>query len=168
MGLNICTQGINPSSDVWRHTKPSSKPETRNFQHGHVANPQHAQVFFGSFDLEIHTSGGSVDTKAVWSRLRESVTRIPNSSGGNGAASFGHIMGGYDCGYYGYLWSEVFSSDMFTIFKQSGDLYSPVVGARYRECILEPGGTLDGDVLVRNFLGRDLDKTAFLISNGLQ
>ena len=177
------------------------------------------QVFFGSFDLEVHTSGVTVDTKSVWSKLREEVTRIPNSSGGNGAASFGHIMGGYDCGYYGYLWSEVFSADMFTIFKQSGDLYSPTVGARYRSCILEvshvnwrehaggatvhvsgggvlrtyvsgggvillmtnlwqgfdhllppsqPGGTQDGDVMVRNFLARDLDKNAFLVSNGLQ
>jgi len=26
------------------------------------------------------------------------VSLIPNSSGGNGAASFGHIMGGYDAG----------------------------------------------------------------------
>uniref|UniRef100_A0A7S1DJ25 Peptidase M3A/M3B catalytic domain-containing protein n=3 Tax=Hemiselmis andersenii TaxID=464988 RepID=A0A7S1DJ25_HEMAN len=126
------------------------------------------QVFFGSFDLAIHTSGPKVDTKEVWGSLREKITRIANSSGGNGSASFGHIMGGYDCGYYGYLWSEVFSADMFTIFKASGNLYSPEVGARYRSCILEPGGTVDGDVMVRNFLGRELDKNAFLVSNGLQ
>mmetsp|Transcript_34523 Transcript_34523/g.67573 ORF Transcript_34523/g.67573 Transcript_34523/m.67573 type:complete len:675 (+) Transcript_34523:73-2097(+) len=126
------------------------------------------QVFFGSFDLAIHTSGPKVDTKEVWGSLREKITRIANSSGGNGSASFGHIMGGYDCGYYGYLWSEVFSSDMFTIFKAGNKLYSPEIGGRYRTCILEPGGTVDGDVMVKNFLGRDLDKTAFLVSNGLQ
>jgi hypothetical protein len=33
---------------------------------------------------------------ALWTELRESVSLIPNTSGGNGAASFGHIMGGYD------------------------------------------------------------------------
>ena len=32
----------------------------------------------------------------------------------------------------------------------------------------QPGGTQDGDVMVRNFLARDLDKNAFLVSNGLQ
>ena len=75
-------------------------------------------------------------------------------------------MGGYDAGYYGYLWSEVFSADMFTIFKKGG-LFSPEIGARYRECILEPGGTVDGLRMITNFLQRDLDPDAYLVSQGL-
>lgn len=62
--------------------------------------------------------------------------------GTSGAGSFGHVMGGYDSQYYGYLYSKVFAIDMFNKCKKEG-LLNPKVGKEYRDVILAPGGTRD-------------------------
>jgi thimet oligopeptidase len=56
--------------------------------------------------------------------------------------------------------------DMFeTIF---GDkLMDPVKGLLYRKNILEPGGSIDADVLLRNMMGRDPKPDAFLRHKGI-
>ncbi len=118
------------------------------------------QIMYAQIDMAYHTSGPHVDTTAVWDRLAAELTPMPAVPDTHPQASFGHLMGGYDAGYYGYLWSKVYAQDMFTAFLNGG-LENPVVGMRYRRDILQPARTYDPDVEVKNFLGRPMNPNAF-------
>lgn len=75
-------------------------------------------------------------------------------------------MGGYDAGYYGYLSSEVYSTDMFhTVFKK--DPMNGKEGRRYRYTILERGGSRDEMSILEEFLGRKPSPEAFYRELGL-
>jgi len=122
------------------------------------------QMFFARLDFKFHSPGFDGDTtKAV--RELYPITSFPYPSGTHFQAGFGHLFG-YDAGYYGYLWSRVFGDDMFTRFERAG-VFDRQTGLDYRRKILERGGTVDGDVLVRDFLGREPNSDAFLRGLGL-
>lgn len=74
--------------------------------------------------------------------------------------SFGHLTD-YGARYYGYLWSKVFAADLFYFIKQHG-LLNPEIGTRYADTVLAPGGSIDPDQLLKNFLGREPNQEAFL------
>ncbi|KAI7640962.1 hypothetical protein KC318_g22034, partial [Hortaea werneckii] len=79
---------------------------------------------------------------------------------GNGQATFGHLIGGYDAGYYGYLSSQVYSTDMFySVFKK--DPMNGKEGRRYRHTVLEKGGSQDEMETLKEFLGREPSTEAF-------
>jgi Zn-dependent oligopeptidase len=81
-------------------------------------------------------------------------------------AGFGHLMGGYDAGYYGYLWSEVYAQDLFSRFEKDG-LLNAKTGAEYRRAVLEPGNMEDAIALLRRFLGREPNSKAFYKKLGI-
>jgi thimet oligopeptidase len=77
-----------------------------------------------------------------------------------------YFAGGYDAQYYGYMWSEVYSEDMFqTVFKETGVL-SLEAGLKYRTCILQPGGSVDAFDMLKNMLGREPNSDAFFKAKG--
>lgn len=123
------------------------------------------QAQFGRFDLTIHGPEPEVDLEQA---LRESteISLFPFQEGTFFPASFGHMMGGYDAGYYGYLWSEVYGDDMFTRFEEEG-LASLKVGADYRREVLSRGGSRDAIEHLRAFLGREPNNQAFLRNKGI-
>jgi len=94
------------------------------------------------------------------------VTGFPFMEGTFQPASFDHITGNYDAGFYSYIWAQVFGDDMFSAFRDGG-LLSAEVGARYRREVLEPSWGVPGRQRVENFLGRPPSDRAFLERLGI-
>ncbi|MDR3606044.1 MAG: Zn-dependent oligopeptidase [Oligoflexia bacterium] len=129
----------------------------RDFNQGYFYT---RQLYLGIYDMLLHTTSGAVDSTRLQDELYKQVIGLDPIPGGHFQAGFGHLMGGYDAGYYGYLWSKVYAEDMFTKFKKGG-LLSPVVGGQYRETVLANGNLEDAMDLLRQFLGREPDSKAF-------
>ncbi|KAH9939164.1 Metalloprotease [Amylocystis lapponica] len=119
------------------------------------------QVFLANFDIKVHTTKEPADYTTLWNELRESISLVKGGKRTPGQASFGHLTGGYDAGYYGYTYSLVFAADMYaTVFKK-GPL-DPNLGQRYRDDILLPGGSRDELDSLEEFLGRPPNSEAFI------
>jgi len=118
------------------------------------------QIKYALVDMQYHTSGPHVDTTAVWAQVSRDTTPMPMVPGTHPQASFGHLMGGYDAGYYGYLYSKVYAQDMFTAFLHGG-LENPAVGMRYRRDIPPPALSYDPDTEVALFSARPMHPNAF-------
>lgn len=123
------------------------------------------QVYYGNLDLDFHTSGPTPNLEEI-DRRTHKFTLLPLHEDTFFAAGFGHLMGAYDAGYYGYLWSMVYGDDMFSVFEQNGVL-SPEVGARYREEVLATGASRDALDHLTAFLGREPSTDAFMKKIGL-
>jgi thimet oligopeptidase len=115
------------------------------------------QLLYASYDMNLHKDG-SGDPLAIWSTM-EGATPLGHVAGTEFPGQFGHLMGGYAAGYYGYMWSEVLALDMLSPY---GDkMMNPEVGHRYRQAVLSRGSEMRASDLVRTFLGREPNSKAF-------
>ncbi|MDG4549647.1 MAG: oligopeptidase A [Candidatus Contendobacter sp.] len=116
------------------------------------------QLEFGLFDFRLHRDydparGGRV--LEMLDAVRQQVAVIIPPAWNRFANAFTHIFaGGYAAGYYSYKWAEVLSADAFSAFEESG-IFNPATGARFRENILEAGGSRPALASFVAFRGRE-------------
>ncbi len=119
------------------------------------------QAMQALYDMMVHTGNlrGTLPEYFRALTLAHLGIRIPETS--LFPAGFGHLAGGYDAGYYGYLWSKVYAADMFSVFRKES-LLSPHLGMRYRKEVLAKGASEREMTILRAFLDRAPSHAAFL------
>ena len=111
-----------------------------------------------SYDI-YKTKPEDVDLDAVATANQKKYTLLTPIPGTHMYTSFGHL-GGYSSAYYTYLWDKVIAEDFFSQFDHDNLLAGPAP-MRYRRTVLQPGGSVSANTLVKNFLGREQNMDAF-------
>lgn len=140
----------------------------KNFQSGMQTL---RQVEFSLFDMLLHTQGeGSKDVMALLAEVRAEVAVIQAPPYSRPAHTFSHIFsGGYAAGYYSYKWAEVLSADAYAAFEESasGAAANVQTGRKYREAILEAGGSRPAMESFKAFRGREPSIDALMRHQGM-
>lgn len=127
------------------------------------------QLGFGLLDMAWHGADprGVRDVKAFEKESFDATRLFPDTPETCMSTSFSHIFqGGYSSGYYSYKWAEVLDADAFASFRENG-IFNREVADKFRENILERGGTEDPMDLYVRFKGRKPDIEALLERAGL-
>ena len=119
-----------------------------------------SQLYYTTLSLDVHDQDpAGLDLEATTRRLYESLQPWTWFEGNRMYASFGHLTG-YSSNYYTYAFDKVIALDFFAQFDPE-DLLGCDAGERYRKLVLEQGGSKPGREMVRDFLGRDEEFSAF-------
>ena len=130
------------------------------------------QIEFALFDMLLHTEHDPAqDFMPLLARVREEVAVIQPPAFSRTAHTFSHIFaGGYAAGYYSYKWAEVLSADAYAAFEETaGKDGAPSVetGRKYRQAILEAGGSRPAMESFKAFRGREPSLDALLRHQGM-
>ena len=146
----------------------------KNFQNGLMTL---RQIVMSLTDWRLHSH---FDAKAAQGQAVLELSRkiaadfnvIPQPKLSRWINTFSHIFaGGYAAGYYSYKWAEVLSADAYSAFEEAakltGSVLDPETGTRYREEILEVGGSRPAAESFKAFRGREPSIDALLRHGGL-
>ncbi|MGA8673168.1 MAG: M3 family metallopeptidase [Terracidiphilus sp.] len=119
-----------------------------------------AQLYYTTLSLDLHDQDpAAIDLDETTKRLYQSLQPWTWIDGNRMYASFGHLTG-YSSNYYTYAFDKVIALDFFAQFDPA-DLLGCEAGTKYRKTVLEQGGSKPGRQMVRDFLGRDEEFSAF-------
>jgi oligopeptidase A len=146
----------------------------KNFQNGYMTL---RQVVMSLTDWRLHASfdPNSAKGQAILDLSRsiaEQFNVIPQAPISRWINTFSHIFaGGYAAGYYSYKWAEVLSADVYSAFEEAAKLTGSILdketGIRYRQEILEVGGSRPAAESFKAFRGREPNIDALLRHGGL-
>jgi peptidyl-dipeptidase Dcp len=119
-------------------------------------------------DMKYHTleAPARIDVQTFEKEYFKEIGLIPEIVSRYRSTYFLHITGGYDSGYYSYIWAEVLDNDAFEAFKEKG-LFDQSVATSYRKNILEKNGLMDAMQMYLNFRGREPEIEPLLRHRGL-
>jgi oligopeptidase A len=141
----------------------------KNFQSGMQTL---RQIEFALFDMLLHTEHDPAqDFLPLLDLVRSEVAVLQPPAFSRTAHTFSHIFaGGYAAGYYSYKWAEVLSADAYAAFEETAQpdgSHHPETGRRYREAILEAGGSRPAMESFKAFRGREPSLDALLRHQGM-
>jgi oligopeptidase A len=142
----------------------------KNFQSGMQTV---RQLEFSLFDLLLHMDFDPAHQHVMdlLAEVRREVAVLTPPEWHRFPNSFSHIFaGGYAAGYYSYKWAEVLSADAYAAFEETVDAegrHSPETGRRYRQAILEAGGSRPAMESFKAFRGREPSIDALLRHQGM-
>lgn len=129
--------------------------QARYFQAGMIMV---RQLEFALFDFRLHHEYDSVQggrVQVLLDKVRQQVAVFIPPFYNRFAHAFTHIFaGGYAAGYYSYKWAEVLSADAFSAFEENG-IFDAATGERFRESILQVGGSRPALTSFIEFRGRE-------------
>ena len=128
------------------------------------------QLEFALYDLSIHTNyekNRDSNTLDILTSVKSRVSLIESPAYNRFPMSFSHVFsGGYAAGYYSYKWAEVLAADAFSAFEESS-IFDQNLASRFKEEILEIGGSKNFMQGFRNFRGRDPSLEPLLKQSGI-
>jgi len=121
-----------------------------------------AQMVLARASLSYHERDPKrLDTTAVWKDIQNRYMPYPHVDGTYRELAFAHLANpGYASAYYTYMWSLVISKDLLSGFDVK-NLSTPGAARRYRDTVFAPGSSKPAATLVRDFLGRPFNATAW-------